>query len=77
MPEPTYSFAGQEVPIQLLDLVYDKLSEFHAANIPLATYQPFLKELLTELSSPKFTGRKSTYINRKCAEFIAAQQQPA
>lgn len=67
---PTYSYAGEEVPLNLLDLLYEYLQAFKDAGVPEKQYKPFLKALLQELTETKNTKSKKALARRKCQNFL-------
>ncbi len=65
----SYSFAGKELPLELLDDFNKYLSQIRSAGIEKEIYQPFLKSLLTRLPRVPFPKRKAL-IRTECREFI-------
>jgi len=66
----TYSFQGQEVPIELIDLLNDYISEFIELEIPKTQYQPFLKGMLQEVAEEKGIKAKKKIMRRLCQHFL-------
>ena len=65
-----YYVSGKEIPLELLDLILKYVSEFMGKGIDKTTYQPFLRELLTNLG--KVPGPdKRKHIITECKAFLA------
>jgi len=61
---------GEEIPIELVDLLNEYLSEFLTLGIPKKQYQPFLKYLLQDLAKEKTLPAKRKILRRDCQHFL-------
>jgi len=66
----TYSFMGQEVPIELIDLLNEYISEYIELGIPKTQYQPFLKGMLQEVAEETGLRNKKKILRRQCQHFL-------
>ena len=66
----SYSFAGEEIPLELVDILNSYISEFIEAEIPKKQYQPFLKSLLQQLAEEKTLPAKRKILRRQCQHLL-------
>lgn len=67
---PTYYMHGEEIPLNILDMMLEYVDEFMEIGIPKKQYQPFLRSLLEDCAELDTLPKKKKLIRKRCQNFI-------